>query len=222
MLTPIVPDQLWEVRHDLRLPVGIHFPGRMTVARSSGGLVLHSPVPIDAVLAEALEALGPVEHIVAPSKLHHLHVASAQQAFPAASTWGAPGLAAKRPDLAFTGELGTDVPFATDLEPLFIEGIPWMNETVFLHRPTRSLLVTDLFFDLRTVRNRASRLFFGLYGMLGRAKQSPLVWLMTRDRPAYRRSVEALLAWEFERAIPCHGELVTEDAQAVVRRVLVG
>ena len=216
---------LWSVHNDLFLPGGVHFPGRMVVVElASGGLLLHSPVPIDAACQAELAALGPVEHIVAPNKLHHLYVEACQQAFPEATTWAAPGLAQKRPDLRFDATLPASgqsaPPWAADFEPCFIPGIPWMNETAFLHPPSRTLVVTDLFFNLVEVANRRSRWLFTLYGVFGRPTQSPVVWWMTRDVALAGAAAQSLLAWRPERLVPAHGAVVEVDATSVLAAVL--
>lgn len=221
MLEVIVPDRVWGAEHDLYMPGGVHFRGRMTVVRlASGGLWLHSPVPVDDALAAELAALGPVEHLVAPSRLHHLHVGPAQERYPHALAWAAPGLPEKRRDLRFDGVLPDGVPWASEIEPLLVEGIPWMNEVVFLHRASRTLVVTDLFFHIHEVANLRSRVLFTLYGVLGRPMQSPVVWVMTRDRAAAGRSARRILGWDVERAVPAHGRVLHDDAHAVLERVL--
>ncbi len=219
-----VGPEIWSVHNDLFLPGGLHFPGRMVVVRlSTGGLLLHSPVPIDDTVRAELDVLGPVEHIVAPNKLHHLYIEPCQQAFPEAVTWGAPGLPDKRPDLRFDALLTESNPaFSSDLEPLFIPGIPWMNETVFFHRASRSAIVTDLFFNLQAVANARTRWFFTLYGVFGRPRQSPVVWWMTRDVAAAGAAARQLVSWAPDRVIPAHGAIVDEDAPAALARVLRG
>jgi len=78
---------------------GTRFGARRTVIwLASGKILLHSPGEIGAALADELSALGPVAHLVAPGSFHHLHVTSAQAAFPDAKTWICPGIETKRPD----------------------------------------------------------------------------------------------------------------------------
>lgn len=51
------------------------FSTRMTVARlSHGGLWCHSPVAPQEQMFAALDALGPVQHLIAPNKLHYAHI----------------------------------------------------------------------------------------------------------------------------------------------------
>jgi hypothetical protein len=68
-------ENLWTVDYELRLPMGVPFPTRMSVVRlADGSLTLISPVPID----DALAAVGPVSHLLAPSALHHFYLAAAK------------------------------------------------------------------------------------------------------------------------------------------------
>src|SRR5688572_5344581 len=98
-------DGAWAVQHH-RATSYLHVRLRMgVVALPTGGLLLYSPVPIDDALADDLARLGPVEHIVAPNKWHHLHAAAAKLRYPAATLWAAPGLRDKRKDVAFDADL---------------------------------------------------------------------------------------------------------------------
>src|SRR5262245_17079418 len=89
-----------------RLPGGVRMPLCSTVIRlPDRSLLLYSPIAFDAALAAEVDALGDVAYIFAPNLLHHLHVGAAATRWPRARIYGAPGLAAKRPDLTFHGEL---------------------------------------------------------------------------------------------------------------------
>lgn len=223
MLTPIAPD-VWGAEDDLFMPGGLHFPVRMTVVRlPDGGLWLHSPVPIDDALAAELDALGPVRHIVAPNVLHHLYFGDAARRYPEAITWGAPGLAAKRDDLTFARTLGeAQPPWGDAIDSVFVDGIPFCNETVFLHRPSGTLLVTDLFFNIQRPANLRSRIFFWMMGLLRRPKQSPVLRLQTKDKAGAAAACRRILGWSFERAVPAHGPVIGADAHRVVSAALEG
>src|SRR5579862_4248829 len=85
-LREVVPGLVWVKEHPVRL-AGARFLTRMTVIRLDSGSCVHSPVEIDAPTRAAIEEVGPVRAIIAPSTFHHFFVASAQQAFPAARTY---------------------------------------------------------------------------------------------------------------------------------------
>jgi hypothetical protein len=81
----------------------------MTVIRlGNGGLFLHSPVPLDGALRAALDQLGQVRAILAPSKAHHLFVDDYVKEYPEAKLHGAPGLPEKRKDLKFDSILSDE------------------------------------------------------------------------------------------------------------------
>lgn len=109
-LNSYVDDQIWLCAYPVRL-AGTRFEARMTVIRlASGRIMLHSPCSITAAIAEEISELGLVAHIVVPGNFHHLHVVSAQAAFPDAKTWICPGIERKRPDLKYDGILGDQAP----------------------------------------------------------------------------------------------------------------
>lgn len=209
-----VTHDLWTVEHDL-FSMGLHFPGRMTVVRlSDGGLWLHSPVPIDDETAAELAELGPVRHIVAPNLFHHLHLGPVIERYPEAEVWGVPGLAKKRADLTFTGTLEDAAPagWGPDLEMVPFTAMPKVNEMAFLHGPSRTLLVTDLFMNVHACRGLMSKLVYWLEGGYRRLGVPRLFKLLVKDKAAAAASAARLVAFQPERVIMAHGEIVTEDA----------
>lgn len=207
---------LWGTEHDLFMNGVVHFRGRMTVVRlESGGLLLHSVVPIDDPLAAELAALGPVEHIVAPNLLHHTHLAPAIERYPTATVWGVRGLAEKRPDVRFEKTLGDAAPsWAAEFTPLQIRGIPWATETVFFHEATHTVVVTDLVFNIHEVRGWITPWVLRMAGAYRRFAQSRLLRRSIKDATAASSSVEQMLEWPIERVVMAHGCVVERDAKA--------
>lgn len=213
-------DGLWVDARPFRAGPFLEIGTRMSVVRlADRGLLLHSLVEIDAETRAALEALGPVHHLVAGNQLHHRYLASAAKAFPQAELWGPPGLAEKRKDLRFEGVLGDEAPAAwgTDLDQLAVRGIPRMNEVAFLHRASRTLLVTDLCFNVRHSDQLGTRLFMRVNGAYGRFGPTRLLRSLVRDRPALRASVEKILAWDFDRVVVTHGEVLERGGRDALR-----
>jgi hypothetical protein len=212
-------DDLWIVDRPLAL-FGIRVGARMTVIRlADGGLWLHSPVTPDAELVDALAALGPVRHLVAPNKVHHLYFAAAAAAFPDARRWGAPGLARKRRDLAFDEVLGDAAPaaWADELDQLRLEGAPYAEEIVFHHRATRTLIATDLVFNIRESDSLVTRLFLRAGGVHGRFGPTRMFRSLIRDRAAARRSIDRMLAWDFDRVVMSHGVVLQSRGRRLLR-----
>jgi hypothetical protein len=208
-LRALVPD-LWVAERPLKLAVG-DIGARMTVVRlRAGGLFLHSPVRLDPETRRALDALGPVRAVVAPSKVHHLFVGDYAPACPEATVFGAPGLAEKRRDLRFDQVLGDEAPAAwqDEIEQHVFRGAPYLSEVVFWHRGTRTLILTDLAFNVPAGRTAGARVFYWLVGAAGRFGPHRFVRALIRDRRAARESVDHILRWDFDRIIVSHGEVL--------------
>ena len=208
-LRALAPD-LWVAERPLNLFVG-DIGARMTVVRlHDGSLFLHSPVRLDAETRGALDTLGPIRAVVAPSKVHHFFVGDYVSGYPEAAVHGAPGLAAKRPALRFDHVLGDEAPaeWRDDLEQHVFRGAPPLNEVVFLHRPTRTLVLTDLAFNVPAGGTSGARLFHWVVGAAGRFGPHRLVRAFIRDRRAARGSVDRLLRWDFDRVIVSHGDVL--------------
>ena len=90
--------------------LGVQIEIRMTVIKlADGTLFVHSPVRLDEITRASLDKLGPVKHVVAPNRFHHLYVSDYPKNYPDAKIYGAPGLDTKRCDLHFDAILG-DIP----------------------------------------------------------------------------------------------------------------
>jgi len=218
LLTPLAED-IWTVWAPMSL-LGLQLGTRMTVVRlHDGGLLLHSPVPIDEALARELTALGPVAHIVAPNAFHHFHVGPAMARFPEARSYGAPGLTLKRLDLRF-GAMFTEetpMPFTSELEPLTIRG-SLIGETVLYHRRSRTVVSSDLTENFTSHEHVPTRLYLKAGGIYGKPGWSRFLRFVYRDHKATRESIERLLKWDFDRAVIAHGDPFAGGAKAAVEQ----
>lgn len=200
---------LWIADAPLRF-LGLEVGARMTVVRLPGPrLLLHSPIAAAADLVREVQALGPVAYLVAPNRFHHLFVGEWQRACPDASIYVAPGLDTKRADLAIAGVLA-DAPepgWKDAIDQVRVDGFPLANEVVFFHRPSDTLIVSDLAFNVGPGSPPLTRLAFRLAGGYGRLAPTLLERLFVRDRAAFRRSLERILEWPFDRVVVAHGEV---------------
>ena len=219
-LAPFADGRLWTAWRPQRF-FGIEMGTRMTVCRlSSGALWVHSPIDVGEQEAARIRALGPVAHVVAPSRIHHLYVRDFVRHFPGAAIYGSPRLPAKRPDLSFASVLG-DAPepgWASDIDQCLMRGNLYLDEVVFFHRPSRTLILADLLEEGNADWPLLSRVAARLAGIYRRHAPPRDMKLMFRhDKRATRRSVERILAWDFERIVLSHGSLVRERGREVFR-----
>ncbi len=212
-------DGLWTIDAPLRVG-GIDLGTRTTALRlGGGGLLLHSPGPLSDATRAALEKHGPVAALVAPNALHHLYLPENAAAFPDAEIWVAPGVHEKRKDVAGMRELGPDAPrlWAGEVEQLEVGGVPRIRELVFFHAASRTLLLTDLAFNVRSSDQLLTRLFLRLNRAYGRFGPSRMMRSMIKDKPALRRSLDRILAWDFDRVVVTHGEVLESGGRDALR-----
>lgn len=219
-LETIVPGQLWHATQPLRFGP-LTLSTRMTVLRrADGGLWVHSPILPSPALRSALDALGEVRQVVAPNRSHHLFLRPFLQAYPRAQGYIAPGLAAKRPDLAglpSVADAAAEV-CGDELDAVFVEGLPVLEETVWFHRPSRTLIVTDLLFCFGSGAAPLTRWAARALGVHGRLAMSRTMRLMVRDRAALRRSAAQLRALAPQRVVVAHDQIVDDDVPGRLQR----
>lgn len=217
MLVPFA-DEVWTDTREAKF-YGVECGSRMSIVRlASGGLFVLSPVALDAATRREVDALGEVRAVVAPSIFHHLHVGAWMEAYPKAVFGACPGLEWKRKDLPWSFVLG-DQP-----HPIWADEIGQVyfsarreNELDFYHARSKTLLCTDALLNLKNHEKLSTRVVARLMGNTAPG----FGWLepfMVRDRKLARRQVDRLLAFDFDRIVVAHGELITEDARGTVER----
>jgi hypothetical protein len=201
------------------------FPTRMTVARlPDGTLWVHSPIAWDDDLGAALAVLGPVRHLVAPNTLHYWSLPDWQARFPAARSYGAPGLAEKaRRPLVIDETLGAAPPDAWQgaFDQCLFPGRV-MTEVDFLHRPSRTLILTDLIenFEPARVRRRWLRWLVRAGGAADPDGKAPfdMRWNFIGHRKAVRAAARRIVGWAPERIVLAHGRCYGKDGAREARR----
>ncbi|MHA1553983.1 MAG: DUF4336 domain-containing protein [Alphaproteobacteria bacterium] len=202
---------------------GFRYPTRMAIARlSDGNIWVWSPVALTDELAAAVEATGPVTHIVSPNKIHHLFLGQWIERWPDARLYAPPGLARKRSDLHFHAELG-DSPepaWEADIDQVVFRGSLAMEEVAFFHRPSRTAIICDL-----VQRHPASEMsgwrgmLMRLDGLVGEHGSAPREWRASflRRGPA-RRARDKVLGWKAERLLIAHGHNSQSNATEILAR----
>lgn len=217
MLEAIATD-LWVAEQPLRF-LGLEVGARMTVVRLPGGkLLVHSPIAWTKELAAEVEALGTPAVLVAPNRFHHLFARSWQSAHPSARLYVAPGLDQRRPDLTIAGILSErpSPEWSAVLDQVRVDGFPMANEVVFFHAPSRALIASDLVFNIGPTSPPLTRVAFRMMGAYGRPATTPMERFLIRDRAAFRRSLERILAWPIERLVVAHGAIVREGGRTAL------
>jgi len=225
--TPLNPSPLRALDVDLWIAerpqrfYGLEVGTKMSAIRlADGSLLLHSPVALDARLRAELDAIGPVRFAVAPNRVHHLYAGRVAETYPDARLWVGPGVERKRPDLVYVDVLGDEAPaeWRGQVDQVFFRGRPYENEVVFFHRRSRTLIICDLAFNIGPEAALPTRWLMRLIGSYGRFGPSTLDPWLIRDRAAARASLERILAWDFDRVVVAHGDVLEHGGHHALRR----
>ncbi len=198
---------------------GLHLRTRMTVVRlRDGNVLVHSPIAMTPSLKADVDAIGPVRHIVAPCTTHHLYAGEWKDAYPGALLHGAVGLAKRRKDLAIDLELRgeTHPDWQDDLATVFLDGT-MLNETVFFHQPSRSLIVSDVIENFETSTHWPTRAYLKLGGIHGKPGLSLPLRLIFRDKKRARRAIDEVLRWDFDRIVLAHGDIIESGGRDTLK-----
>lgn len=211
-----VGGELWHCTMPFKL-LGAEFGARMTVVKlPSQKLFIHSPIALDERLKKNIVALGEVAILVAPNCFHHLFLKQWQDAFPEAKTFVAPGLPEKLKGLKHDGiiERHKKMPWESTLKHDLVNGMPKMNEVVFFHPASRTLIATDLLFNLdSSSASMWSRWLYKLFGFGNGPGVSKFFLKLLKDRDAFGKSIGRIVLWDFERLSIAHGATIESGAR---------
>jgi hypothetical protein len=206
---------LWTIDHPFVVG-GLHLGARTTVTRlGDGGLAVVSPGPLDDAQLAAIARLGPVRALVAPNLMHHLFLGAVQRRFPEARVYAPPGLAKKQPTLTMAPL--SSWPYGDTLAVHAVGGMPKLEESALVHRASRTLVLTDLAFNVRPPRPWWTRTFMRMNGAFDRFGPTKLCRRMVRDRAATAAAMARLCDEDFDRVVVAHGDVLETGGKAALR-----
>ena len=196
-------------------------PVTSVALRTSRGVVLVSPGKNIPEQAGTLSSFGRVTDIVAPNLLHHASIHLAQKTFPEATLWGVEGFQKKRQDVAWDKILDAKSwSYSDEIRAFPLAGAPKINECVFLHLKSKTLVVTDLFFNLVDAKGIGAWMILNMFGTYRRFGISSFYLRYVKDKAAFKNSLKIIAACDFESIVVTHGEPVTENAKAAFTSAL--
>lgn len=207
----VVPNSIWVAERPVWFS-GIRLRSRTTVVRlSDDQLWVHSPcTPTDEVCRE-LDALGEVRFVVVPNRYHHLETPATKARYPKALVVGPASAASRNPRLKLDASV-TDLAYqhaTPELTSIQVEGVPFLDETVFFHRASGSLIAADLLMSSCSRDHWTSQMAGRILGHHEKFRVPPDVRWNTRVNDAVARSIEQLQALPVERILVAHSDAIT-------------
>jgi len=214
---------LWYVRTPLSIG-GVQITTQMTIIKHiENRLMLISPVAITPDLKQEILNIGDVEWIIAPNNFHHLFISSALDAFPNATLLCPEGLPKKLkylPDEK-TFNLDKHKQWGEDVISLRLHPGGVVDEYVFYHSPSNTLVLTDMLILLEKNINTATWVFAFLMGLNSeKPNMSRMMKLLYRDKNKLRESFNTIMNWDFQRIQLAHSRNIEKNAKELFKEAV--
>ena len=108
------------------------------------------------------------------------------------------------------------------------------REIVAFHKPSRTLIQADLMFNLPAMQQYSKTPKGGDHGILTKLFASAMaatgntsIWqkrflwhfASASDRGEFSKSIARIYQWDFDRIIPCHGDVIETGGKGVFRHL---
>ncbi|KAI1792382.1 hypothetical protein LXA43DRAFT_1093625 [Ganoderma leucocontextum] len=201
-------------------PVG----GRLTAIKLRNGDVwVLASTPLNDPTKAKLREIGTVKHvhlclgtvwIIGADIYHHMFLADFKKEYPDAKVIAVDAAKTKKAvagaGLKFDGAWGADPPntkygFEDDIEHCYFPG--FLNKDVaFLHKDSKTLIQADLLFNFPAHEQYS---LAGGTQFFSWSRWNPFSWTNRKTVcQAMRRDAKTVAQWDFDRIIPCHGDVI--------------
>ena len=187
-----------------------------------------------------------VGYIAALDFEHHIFITEWAKAFPSAKLLGVEGLPEKREKSQATAgtkfqhvwtqknknDMKVDAEFDAEFDYEYV-GSHANKELVLCHKPDKTLIEADMMFNLPAHEQFSktgddpeagflTKLFVGLQNTKGDATwQKRFLWYIASsgDRKGFNQSAQKIASWDFDRIIPCHGDVIESGGKGIFKKV---
>lgn len=208
---------IWELERRLRV-AGAVLPTRSTIIEIGAGelLVISAPPPPWPDLRD----LGAVSTVIAPNAFHYLHAEAFAQHVGTSNVLVAPGLPHRTGSLREAEELSANSlqEWREFLEFRVINPQRYLSEVLFFHPPSRTLILTDLAFNLTRLPRAYDRVAWRMFGVpkgFGVSRNARAFLLA--DEAHAKAVLRAAWSWPFDRIVVAHGDVIESEARATFK-----
>ncbi|CAL1708834.1 unnamed protein product [Somion occarium] len=204
----------------------IPFGGRSTAIQLKDGAVwVLASTPLNEVTKNKLSELGDVRWIIGADAVHYMFLGEFKKAYPNAKVIAVADAADKvaKEDLKFDGAWGSDPPdtqygFEDEIKHCYFSGFQ-NKDVAFFHPSSKTLIEADLLLNLPPTEQYSKTGTSGRIPLLGGVVNpwgylhKRMVWSTGVDKAAMKRDATTVAGWDFERIIPCHGDVIEKDGK---------
>jgi len=212
-------EDIWFIPHQLKV-LGVDIRRNVTVIRlQSGKLVIHSTAKFSEANIHEIRKLGEPGWLVEGMVDHDTFSKAGREAFPQIPFLAPEGFA-KRVNFEVQALDAAPPEWLGQVEVIPIDGAPSMNESVFFHHASGTLVVCDLLFNFPEIPGLWAKFLLlpglGLNPSPGFSKR---LKISIRDKEAFRKSLEKVMALPIKRIVPGHGVVLEDEAKPKARRL---
>lgn len=190
----------------------------MTVVKIGERLIIISPIKASEKLYQAIDALGEVDAIISPNGFHHLYFREFVERYKNATYYYSP--AAQRKIVKRLNKKTTARPldhvqawWLNELWPFLIAGMPAVQEYVFYHTSSQTLVACDSWFFINKSSSLLARIFWWLAGIRPQMPgQSRYFRSRIKDKLTFKESVKKLLQLPIKRIVVAHENIIEGEA----------
>lgn len=203
----------------------VPFGGRSTAVKlKDGGVWVLASTPLNEATKTKLEELGPVKYIIGADAVHYMFLGEFKQAYPDAKVIAVHEAESKTKGLKFDGAWGKDAPdtkygFEDEIQHLYFSGFK-NKDVAFFHPSSKTLIQADLLLNLPATEQYSKTGSSGSIPFLGQFVNpfsylhKTILWGTGVDKDAMRKDAAVVAGWDFERIIPCHGDVIEKNGKA--------
>jgi len=157
-------------------------------------------------------ARASLSHLTLFDVFHHLEAPATAARYPNALVVGPKSAQARNPRVSLT--MGTDDPAyihsTLELTPVQLRGVPFLDETVFFHPASGSLIAADLLMSACARDHWTWRIAARIWGRYEKVGTPPDVRMHTRASTAVAESIAQMRALPLQRILVAHADPITD------------
>lgn len=183
---------------------------RSTIIKDNSNVTIISPINFTDEHLDFIRNQGNVKTIIAPNVFHHLYLQKTFKHFPEAEVLIPKGLE-KKVNLKYQFLDDNIMSFNKSLEIVQLKGAKKLNEFIFFHKKDKTLITTDLFFNIQKCRNIYEKIIWSLLGVYKNCTHSRVFKFLVDNKEEFIQCKKTLQLLGAQNLILAHGEIILND-----------